>query len=1077
MKDKSFRGASPPREMSMRSPLSAKEVSMRRPPVPGGSRHVQRQVDATALKAQFAARAARRKSKTAFYRGVWDRISERIRRERELMTSAFPIVQAVGRFIMRRRLDRRSAAEFLDPDVGMKGMLGIKARSTLDGLYHGLIEALEDRAILLLSVMWLPICALYHKRRRNQTATGQGLQMLGATRTQKFLAAFSNSEVFGGWPRNVLESLAGTTIPGAAMPEEILQYEGEPAQSSIMIVLTGSVLVRQRKTGATFKGFGLNAATEVAVAHAPMVFGDYSLLCDEPRMGSLITTTRCELAFILQRDFLRFLSFLPHSIRSSCLDSAYAKRKYNLVHSFQVTEQQLRKAVLFRDIPAAACRTILDRLQPKVAPPGTVLCTQGDRASEMFFIARGKVGLRVVTPEGKVLDVAQLGSGAVFGEWGLLFSERRTATALAVDVVELWVLDGADFFAITNSTAVRGPLQASVNAQRLSGMQKMKTSFTPTLSLYISRLPLLRRVATAEQVSEICTRFTPAVYSAGDIVCTRSEAADRVIILTRGKAFVADGGPKRRMLAIGEGIGYTCLIVHRWLHAVVASSNVDTWELPRNAYIKFLKNHKLWKDMLHMTYLLMQPYLHFKIEKGHTQQRGLEAADFKELTKKPKTEERKPEEEKDGGAVVGGLQFTKRTMAVQKIAGRIKLNLIVKAIKLRFIRCMKVQRTAELKVMAHRKSALQTKFDVLPESLLMKTHHIRVRTRKAADSMPAPPDFEGQVKKLGRTVSMLALTNPDLHPTRPERVRIFAPAVPEGVKPKKKRIGQTLGQMRPEVMKSCPRTGLIRVKPFIADPDEKAARAEASQRAQQMYADRKLQSQKVVMDVRSMLGRHESQATERPLSASSSPSHGVIRSPRTITHVLSLSGISVVSANSNCLPQGAQSWSRRVDFSGRSCSDSYSQDTGVSIEPAPHEKSILDGESSSDTERMGMDRQKTEPSPRVHIGGAVAPRSSGMPGMTRPRSEAAVIVRPVSAVMSDCDDSGSPTCLASLLRLGLHNRRVFLSTARERSPTPGAHGADRPGSRTGDRAQSPREADSQREAGHNDGDSDGGKKG
>eukprot|EP01065_Artemidia_motanka_P013177 TRINITY_DN17268_c0_g1_i2.p1 TRINITY_DN17268_c0_g1~~TRINITY_DN17268_c0_g1_i2.p1 ORF type:complete len:625 (+),score=195.41 TRINITY_DN17268_c0_g1_i2:42-1916(+) len=544
---------------------------------------------------------AKRSALSATLRIVKRRIAERVRTERKLARGT-ALMRAVGRYLVYRRTGAARDEGMLGEE-GTGGCLGIRCRSTLDGLYGALVESLEDRAVAALALLWLPIATLFYRKRRRRESVQQWLVMRPpATRTRLAMEALRNSEVFAKWPQALLEELVDKAVPSCSFPGEVLLHEGEPAAQAMAVLLSGSVTVLKRKKGAAKKGFSRkDAGNLVGVGTAPLVFGQFSLLCDEPRMASAVVNGSADVAFIKQADFLKYFWELPHTLRLSVTENALAQRKYNLINTFQVTEEQLRKASLFRDFPQEHVQMIRERLKPKVVGPGTQLCAQGDKAQDMFFIARGRVGLRVVTTGGSVMEVATLTSGAVFGEWGLLFSERRTATAVALGVVELWVLSREDFFSITNNPAVKEPLRNSVNAQRLSGLQKMRVQFAPTLTKYILGVPLLRRLLTPETAQALQPLFEPRVYSSGDIMCTRSQVANRIIVVTRGKAFVQDGGPKSAMLCIGEAIGYTCLLVHRWLHPVVAVSNVDTWELRRSDFIRFLQQRRLWTEMVRMT--------------------------------------------------------------------------------------------------------------------------------------------------------------------------------------------------------------------------------------------------------------------------------------------------------------------------------------------------------------------------------------------------------------------------------------------------------------------------------------------
>lgn len=76
-------------------------------------------------------------------------------------------------------------------------------------------------------------------------------------------------------------------------------------------------------------------------------------------------------------------------------------------------------------------------------PAGQVLMRQGDRGSEMFVLASGRVR---VERDGQVL--AERGPGDVIGEIALLSEGPRTATVTTVDPARLLVVAHREFHAL-----------------------------------------------------------------------------------------------------------------------------------------------------------------------------------------------------------------------------------------------------------------------------------------------------------------------------------------------------------------------------------------------------------------------------------------------------------------------------------------------------------------------------------------------------------------------------------------------------------------------------------------------------
>ncbi|MCB0218971.1 MAG: Crp/Fnr family transcriptional regulator [Chrysiogenetes bacterium] len=83
----------------------------------------------------------------------------------------------------------------------------------------------------------------------------------------------------------------------------------------------------------------------------------------------------------------------------------------------------------------------------KAFPAGTVLCREGEPGREMFVLQEGKVRIsKQVREVEKVL--AELGSGAFFGEMSILLNKPRSATATVTEDSKLLVIEPKTFEAM-----------------------------------------------------------------------------------------------------------------------------------------------------------------------------------------------------------------------------------------------------------------------------------------------------------------------------------------------------------------------------------------------------------------------------------------------------------------------------------------------------------------------------------------------------------------------------------------------------------------------------------------------------
>lgn len=78
-------------------------------------------------------------------------------------------------------------------------------------------------------------------------------------------------------------------------------------------------------------------------------------------------------------------------------------------------------------------------------PAGRAVCREGDASGWVLAVADGRIKLTVGTPTGRELLLAVKGPGELLGEHGALDGSPRSATAIALEPVEGWVLDSQHF--------------------------------------------------------------------------------------------------------------------------------------------------------------------------------------------------------------------------------------------------------------------------------------------------------------------------------------------------------------------------------------------------------------------------------------------------------------------------------------------------------------------------------------------------------------------------------------------------------------------------------------------------------
>ncbi len=89
---------------------------------------------------------------------------------------------------------------------------------------------------------------------------------------------------------------------------------------------------------------------------------------------------------------------------------------------------------------------ILSRhIENKKVPKGMVLCKEGAVGDSLFYIIEGKIEIKKEATDGRQTVLAQFHKGSTVGEMSLVEESPRSATATALEDVELLILTREKF--------------------------------------------------------------------------------------------------------------------------------------------------------------------------------------------------------------------------------------------------------------------------------------------------------------------------------------------------------------------------------------------------------------------------------------------------------------------------------------------------------------------------------------------------------------------------------------------------------------------------------------------------------
>jgi CRP-like cAMP-binding protein len=100
----------------------------------------------------------------------------------------------------------------------------------------------------------------------------------------------------------------------------------------------------------------------------------------------------------------------------------------------------LHNVPLFGGLPDPALQRLLTLMQVRHCVEGEVICAEGDPAREMFVVRSGCVEVHKRVLDGQTC-LARLHAGDEFGEMSLIDIQPRSASVIACEATELYVLD------------------------------------------------------------------------------------------------------------------------------------------------------------------------------------------------------------------------------------------------------------------------------------------------------------------------------------------------------------------------------------------------------------------------------------------------------------------------------------------------------------------------------------------------------------------------------------------------------------------------------------------------------------
>jgi CRP-like cAMP-binding protein len=179
--------------------------------------------------------------------------------------------------------------------------------------------------------------------------------------------------------------------------------------------------------------------------------------------------------------------------------------------------KELGKISILHDLPPSEVAKLVPHMVKKHYSKGEMIFQQGEKGQALYFIVKGQVKITKSTSGGNV-EIATLAANDVFGEMALLTDMPRSATAIAIDDMEVWMLLRIDFEAILRSSKSLQEKMGHLLKQRIEDLEKrseqevrINGSWQLAAQKHLDQLPML---VTNEDVQHEINKVKPAAGGA-----------------------------------------------------------------------------------------------------------------------------------------------------------------------------------------------------------------------------------------------------------------------------------------------------------------------------------------------------------------------------------------------------------------------------------------------------------------------------------------------------------------------------------------------------------------------------------
>ncbi|MBZ0283388.1 MAG: Crp/Fnr family transcriptional regulator [Anaerolineae bacterium] len=144
-----------------------------------------------------------------------------------------------------------------------------------------------------------------------------------------------------------------------------------------------------------------------------------------------------------------------------------------LTEFLPVKLDELREIPAFRHLPDEQIESLVTVLVRRHYAPGQIIFIEGEQASSLWFVFRGRVKIIKQSLNGRIQGLCLMNQGKCFGSCPLFNMAKNPATAQALDHVTLFVLPEGDLQQLKASNPQLGKALLHIYSQRLGHLARV----------------------------------------------------------------------------------------------------------------------------------------------------------------------------------------------------------------------------------------------------------------------------------------------------------------------------------------------------------------------------------------------------------------------------------------------------------------------------------------------------------------------------------------------------------------------------------------------------------------------------